>query len=1097
MREVGTFHHIIQRFNLHSIEDMLTYFDMYSEFRRDVLCPTQPCLNLIQDLGGDVLTLREAHADLHPERAIKRLESVLRNRALMMGYLKAWAVLNLLGSADAQATQIETLSERLSGIYINWFNCICMMLYSVAQFMEELASVSVVNVSRMGDEIGGQLAALNDTALAIILPLLLIYLALAGFRMIREVGSWAREITTTVSYNLNVFRKTPVLRHADEVINLESIERAVVLSVSKRADNFRVYDVKIADKIYKIPESVETKTPILEMSMPGSTLYPSAHKPGIVVLMLRNDCDTFDLVGLGCRLGDYLVTAAHVANVIYSGVYQPVLATFTGGLDPTVNMKRIVSMSRDSFDLDEGPQFGNQDIFAVKLDKGIWSKLGVTSISCAKASRFNQLVSSVGVQNSKLVSAVGKTLNTSTVYLLDHTATTNRGFSGGPVFSGKHMIGLHVGTNGDSNQAVRIEVIKRGLSITEEFTSDFVRDEVRGDYKVNGKSGTYVDDDGYMGPIFYANDGTMYDIPAHILQEMQDYENQRRRDEREYDYHYDDDDVQERDSRKWEDDVIANDPYGDDPVRGPRGMTTANALIAKRKKQRPSLRGYKESAPCANVQRLGVNPNLFIEMDAGKPIHVMKYPEASEISIDLIEQSMSSLVKAGYDPDQYGEPNINCNSEEVSLLKGLCLFEDRVNTVKAPPTLDEKTRLRFLLEDLLKHNKYFPNKDYKSRQNFSNIINSSLVNCSKSAGFPYVSDATPTNGDVLKSMEEPGLIDTVLREWNEPFELRWFLKAEPHKRAKIEKKMLRGVMGMPLHKMIKHQSLFRELNNQAVKAWRKSPIAYGFSPLVPGDVENVWRRFQRNILETDKSNWDLNMFGYLYDICKDVICDLAVQPDGMSDSDFALYLDDVRNAIDEIGSDSVFRCSNGHRYKLNVKGVMKSGCVLTILLNSLSQLVLHLLVSFRMGYSDEEIKSPTMNIIVGGDDVLQCVPDGFDVSRCLEEYAKLGVVVTDYKLHPTMEGAEYFSNKFSSRDGVVVFEPCRFTKHIYSLRTTKPEFLSQALVSHMANYCWSSKYMVFDAMFRWLRNNHPNLVQNDLYRTQFYWRHKSKGYECL
>jgi len=229
-----------------------------------------------------------------------------------------------------------------------------------------------------------------------------------------------------------------------------------------------------------------------------------------------------------------------------------------------------------------------------------------------------------------------------------------------------------------------------------------------------------------------------------------------------------------------------------------------------------------------------------------------------------------------------------------------------------------------------------------------------------------------------------------------------------------------------------------------------------------------------------------------------VICDLVVKPAEWSDSDLEQYLADVRNAIDEVSTDSVYRCSSGRRFQMKVAGIMKSGWVGTILANSMSQIFVHLLALVRMGYSDEQILSPAFNMMAGGDDTLQTIPDDFDVDRYLREHAILGIKITEHQVHNCMEGAEYFSTKLNLVKGVITFRPCRFTKHIYSLLNTNLTYLGQALVSHMNNYCWDyDKFAVFKKIYEKFRADHPELVDHSLFREGQYWRYKSKGYEGI
>jgi len=649
------------------------------------------------------------------------------------------------------------------------------------------------------------------------------------------------------------------------------------------------------------------------------------------------------------------------------------------------------------------------------------------------------------------------------------------------------MVGLHYAAQGDHNEAVRIEAILHGMEYSEELSSDLVFSEREGVVWLGGKEGKIESDDG--DHVFVGRDGrVVYLNEDYYTSRLHDYNGDRDQ-YNDYDVDYDDDVPTGAD--------LTSDPYGDDPYFDDRGrVTTINKQMQKLKKKKPQLN--MELAPPNVIVRMGLDPNIFKQIESKTPVFSGSYPPIQQVSIDMIEAFGDKISKEGFVPGTYGEPVVTKTAEELSLVKHLALFEDRKNTVLIPPSESEIDRVVFLCEKMLENNKYSPSLDYKKRSGIRSIIESTLVKGCKSAGFPYGADGLPTNSDVIRELGLDGLIDVVLSEWDNPFDLKAFLKTEPHKVSKIEAGLLRIITALPLHKMVKHQALFHNLTAAGVTNWRNSPLVF-FSPQVPGDVENLWKRMKKRVFETDKSNWDFNMFDYIFEIVKLVIDNLIIKPLDMSDDDFDQYRVDVSNAIDEVFQNSVYRCSNGHRYQLDGGGIMKSGWVLTYFVNSISQLILHLLVSIRMGYTDVQILSEDMGIVVGGDDVLQSIPDDFDVDRCLFEYSQLGIKITQHKVHQDMNGAEFFSTEFWKHDdGIVRYKPVRFTKHIYNLRTTKPEFLCAALGSHMMNYCWDmSKFKIFESMFLWLEKYHPELVDKSLFKSHTYWRYKCKGCECV
>jgi len=1050
----------------------------YLSYIRALRLQHYPSLAVLQRHGADVDAIEygitETQEASEPVVVVDRTLRTFRQKWNVLTLLKLLGVLGQFGIADGAGD--VGLLPRLGEVYMRWFRLFLLGLGEAALFVAEKVCSAAETVIETIDSLGTAVERLDIELVAIMVVVVLVmclsampYIARALSNMLKRLFRWCCAPTLIPSSSLT-----------------GDMDKGFVESVTRNGDGSHLYNIRVGSKLYQVPDAPKDTTLVLEMAMPGSTLHESAFKPGVFAIVTYSEVGAIELVGMGCRVNDYLVTAAHVANTIFSGTRIPAIVPFKHGVKVILNSRKIRDLTIEEFDPDLGVDFGCLDVFAVLKDADFWNSAGITKVPVGKPSLYNQQISTVGLDNCVLVSAVGKTLGDSGRHILWHTASTNKGFSGGPVFCGSNMVGLHYAAQGDRNEAVRIESILHAMKYTHEYSSDLVISE-RGEVAwFHGKEGRIESEDGEH--IFMGRDGQVVYLNEEYYQsKLHVYGDKDAMDD--YDAGYSDDEMADIPT-------LEQDPYGDDPYYDDRGRrTTRNKELAKLKKKKPAL-NY-EQAPPNVVLSLGLNPNIFEQVEDKAAVFTGAYPPVQPIALDMLESFNEQVAKQGFVPDAYGEPVITKKAEELSLVKHLAMYEDRLNSIVAPPTEKEIERVVALAEKFLEHNKYMPDPDYKSVEGIRRIIESTLVKGSKSAGHPYGADGMPLNSDVIRELGVDGLIDTVIREWDAPFDLKVFLKGEPHKMKKIDDCMLRIITALPLHKMVKHQTLFSAMTSAGVSNWRKSPVVF-FSPQVPGDVENLWRRMSGRVLETDKSNWDFNMFGYVYDIFKRIILKLVIKHPDMSDDKFEEYLMDVVNAIDEVSVDSVYRCSNGHRYRVNESGIMKSGWVLTYFANSVSQLILHLLVSIRMDLTDAQILSPDMNIVCGGDDVLQAVPDDFDVDRCIFEYSRLGIRITGHKLHDTVNGAEFFSTEIWEFGGLVRYKPVRFTKHIYNLRTTKPEFLAAALVSHMMNYCWDlPRYKVFEDMFQWLLKYHPQLVDTSIYKSNSYWRYKSKGCECI
>jgi hypothetical protein len=175
---------------------------------------------------------------------------------------------------------------------------------------------------------------------------------------------------------------------------------------------------------------------------------------------------------------------------------------------------------------------------------------------------------------------------------------------------------------------------------------------------------------------------------------------------------------------------------------------------------------------------------------------------------------------------------------------------------------------------------------------------------------------------------------------------------------------------------------------------------------------------------------------------------------------------------------------------------MKSGWLLTIFVNSLSQVIVDVLIKMRMGLTDEQILASDMRLIAGGDDTLQTFPETFDVSAYYVKAKELGVVLEEFVVHKSFHGCSFFSTKFMNRGGIWEYYPLRFTKHIAKLKTTKLDDLACALSSHMINYCWDVKrFTFFEKMYMKLRKDNPLLFPLTFLKSRQYLQFKSKGAE--
>jgi len=844
-----------------------------------------------------------------------------------------------------------------------------------------------------------------------------------------------------------------ICRHAwnswyPDFIIKESSAPSVTMYIRKRITTNGICHDAIVDGVEReIPENCECHITTEEMAMPNSDLYASSKRPLGVILVATEHTE---LTVLGCffRYEEFLVTAGHVANNISSSAANVYLASFveiknsgTWRVD-----KRCCKVSNDMFDLDNNLYVHDADVFVVKLNPKVWAKVGITKVK-VKSSKYNLLVNAVGVQNEVLMSSSGSTKPGSGVVELHHTASTRKGFSGSPLFSGQAVVGLHVAGCSGHNTAIRMENILDGIKVVNESNMPDDFDHVV-DYKFKGRSvhfERYGDD--YVA---YGDDGTVhYGVSEDYYEKAKSP----------YQQFLDEEDMVE-------------------PVthRRDRRYNDECATIA-----------YKEVKPLGN----------YVELPGEKPIHGAKSPSPQPEAVAYLSTKEVELEKLGYDKEKYQYPVITKDSQSVSLVKHLDLFGERVKSISTKLTKSERDIVSFAVSKLVAANRFEAPIGYRTKENLVEIINSSLVKDSKSPGYPYQADGMPLNSAVLARFGVAGFADIAMQCWGNTYQNRVMIKGEPTKRAKLDAGMARIIAAQPLHKMVKDQAIFRNMQVTAVENWQESPMKYAFNPSTPGHIEHLVSVFKGlSVFESDKTNWDYMFSEEAFTLCRDIILELPVQPAGMADEEFDQYKVDMKNAIDEVIYDGVYRCDDGRCFKSVYPGIMKSGWVLTIWVNSLAQIVVDTMIKVRMGLTVEQICSPAYKIIAGGDDVLQTFPEGFDVELYREVASTFGFGLTEFVKHDSLNGAEFFSNTLYKKSGVWQYKPVRFTKHIAHMVTVKKEDLAGCLASHMSNYCWDYEHFkFFERMYVDMRSTYPDLFPLKFLKSQRYLQFKSKGCE--
>lgn len=268
-------------------------------------------------------------------------------------------------------------------------------------------------------------------------------------------------------------------------------------------------------------------------------------------------------------------------------------------------------------------------------------------------------------------------------------------------------------------------------------------------------------------------------------------------------------------------------------------------------------------------------------------------------------------------------------------------------------------------------------------------------------------------------------------------DIQTFIKQEPHKLKKLEEGRLRLISAVSFVDTMVDRILFGWLTRVAYSVPGRTPCMVGWSP-VGGGWKLIGNKFAgKTTLCLDKEAWDWTVPGYLVDMWREVIQELAI---GAA----PWWRDAVNARFKLLFEDAVFQFADGTRVFQAVKGIQKSGCLLTILLNSLGQSLLHYLANIRIG------KEPTDNQpLVIGDDTLQLYFD--EAPQYIQALKDLGVRIKGGNPQSFVEFAG-----FAYANGACW--PAYYQKHLFNMAHSDslPEVLASLRVLYIHEPVMSS-----------------------------------------
>lgn len=243
--------------------------------------------------------------------------------------------------------------------------------------------------------------------------------------------------------------------------------------------------------------------------------------------------------------------------------------------------------------------------------------------------------------------------------------------------------------------------------------------------------------------------------------------------------------------------------------------------------------------------------------------------------------------------------------------------------------------------------------------------------------------------------------------------LNVFIKPEAHKIDKLRRERYRLISAVSLVDTMIDRVVFGPLQKRLLNTVFSTPCLVGWVP-VSGGHHALRARFRhKKVLAVDKTAWDWTVKDWLVKGWAWFIRDMAVDP-----PPWWLLLVQARFAM--LFRYCEFEFKDGSRVRQPGWGIMKSGCLLTLQLNSVGQSLFHYLAMMRMRRSPFDCQP-----ICFGDDSIQEL--GFSVPEYIAHLELLGCLP---KIES--EGEEFDFVGWSFKRDWRIF-PSYKRKHIFNI----------------------------------------------------------------
>jgi len=315
-----------------------------------------------------------------------------------------------------------------------------------------------------------------------------------------------------------------------------------------------------------------------------------------------------------------------------------------------------------------------------------------------------------------------------------------------------------------------------------------------------------------------------------------------------------------------------------------------------------------------------------------------------------------------------------------------------------------------------------------------------------SPGWPWKKHY-PTNKDLFLFdgiTVDPGRVamveEAVRRRWNELLDMPTadpiflFVKPEPHKISKADKRSWRLISGVGITDTMIDRILFGDWLDNCIAKWQQIPSKAGWAPQM-GGFKWITKAFRgREPMSIDKSSWDWTVQGWHVDVIRELIPRMIFG----TTPEWQRVFDNRISALYHPGVPR-FKTTCGCEFIQLVKGIQKSGMLGTIGFNSIWQFADHLAIG-----GDED------NIFFSlGDDTAQERLDFTDLY--LENLKLTGAIVKEVDYGFPMKFGGHDMTERSSR-------PSYRAKHAFTLHYLERKVEAETMDSYRHLYAMDDEF---------------------------------------